>query len=74
MRILLLAGLAAGTLFVTGCTTRGDVIAARQDLRAAQAYGDRYDVREARRNLRDTRRAYRNDNRCGPRWGRPCRR
>jgi len=72
MRSILLAGLAAGMMLVAGCTTRGDVIQARQNLRAAQVYGDRWDVRKARRDLRDTRRAYRRDNRCGPRWGRPC--
>ena len=74
MRIFLVAGLVASSLFVGACTTSGDVRAARQNLREAQYYGDRRDVREARRDLRQTRRAYQNDNRCGPRWGRPCRR
>ena len=63
MRTFLLAGLATGLIFLSGCTTtRQDVWAARQNLRDAQMYGDRWDVRDARREYRETRRAYRRDN------------
>lgn len=72
MRTLILGGLAVATIMTGGCTTRGDVWNARQDLRDAQQYGDRRDVRDARRELRRTRRDYQDDNRCGPRWGRRC--
>ncbi|MGF7148044.1 putative small secreted protein [Sphingomonas zeicaulis] len=71
---LLFASLAAATMMTSACatTTRGDVREARRDVRDAHRYGDRRDQREAERELRKTKRDYRNDNQCGPRYGRPC--
>ncbi|TKD51853.1 hypothetical protein [Sphingomonas baiyangensis] len=64
MRIAILGGLVAATLLTAGCaTTRRDVFEARQNVREAQFYGDRRDVRRARQELRETRRDYRRDNR-----------
>jgi len=64
MRKVVIGGLLLSAAMLAGCTTtRGDVRAARQDLREAQAYGSLEDVRDARRDLRRTRRDYRRDNR-----------
>ncbi|PNU02845.1 hypothetical protein A8V01_07200 [Novosphingobium guangzhouense] len=60
---------------LSGCqsyTSRHDVREAHRDVRDAYRYGDRRDQRDARRNARETRRDYERDNRCGPRYGRPC--
>ena len=71
--ILSLAGLATMLVFTSGCTTtRSDVYEARRDVRDAYRYGDRRDQREAKRELRKTKRDYRRDNQCGPAYRRPC--
>lgn len=60
----MLGGVLAATILTAGCaTSRRDVFDARQEVREAQAFGDRGDVREARHDLRKTRRDYRRDNR-----------
>lgn len=73
MRSVLLGSVLAASM-LTGCqsTTRGDVREARRDVRDAYRYGDRRDQREAKRDARETTRDYQRENRCGPRYGRPC--
>ncbi len=74
-RTVILAGLSAVTLLTTACgstTTREDVRAARDRVDDSYAYGDRVDQQDAKRDMRHTLRDYREDNRCGPEYGRPC--
>lgn len=74
MKIVLLGSVLAATM-LGGCqsyTSRADVREARRDVRDAYRYGDRRDQRDAKRNARETRRDYQRDNRCGPRYNRPC--
>lgn len=69
MRKIMISALIAATAFPavasaqTGELRRGreEVREEQRDLRDAQRYGDRRDVREAREDLRDARREYRED-------------
>jgi predicted small secreted protein len=72
MRILIMSTLAAAALTSACTTTRADLRDANRDVRDAQAYGDRQDVREAKRERRETKRDYQDDHQCGPAYGRPC--